>query len=396
MRSQKKKSIKTTKKSNKLRKLRGGARNINNELVRWGHGRLINYAKDGNLKEVQLLLDKGADVNIQNKYGSTALIWASKYGQLKVVQLLLERGSNVNIQNKDGNTALIFASENGNLKEVQLLLDKGADVNIQTKSGSTALILASQYGQLKVVQLLLDKGADVNIENKNGATVLLNASYYGHLEIVKLLLDKGANIQQVNRWGNSALIYASRNDHLEIVRLLLEKDANIDHVNKDGNSALILASRNGHLEIVKLLKKHHIKFTTLGGDSFTLGDLNIDFSRDIISIEEIYTAIYNSDNEVCKYITTGPQSFNIMDNKGVTINEVNIGLTKNYNIVFVDSSNCDTYNNDCGGCIASKKCKYKKYGKLKQKTKKKAGKCVLKSHKSKNNSKYIMNNHGQC
>ena len=72
-----------------------------------------------------------------------------------------------------------------------------------------------------------------------------------------------------------------------------------------------------------------------------------------------------------------------------------MGLTNNYTIVFVDSPNCDTYNNDCGGCIASKKCKYKKYGKLKQVGSRKAGKCVLKSHKA-NNSKYIMNNSTQC
>ena len=62
----------------------------------------------------------------------------------------------------------------------------------------------------------------------------------------------------------------------------------------------------------------------------------------------------------------------------------------------IETMPCEAFNNDCTSCAKSKKCKYKKYGKLKKKTKKKAGKCVLKSHNSKNNSKYIMNNHGQC
>ena len=58
--------------------------------------------------------------------------------------------------------------------------------------------------------------------------------------------------------------------------------------------------------------------------------------------------------------------------------------------------NCDAFHNDCKSCAKSPKCKYKKYRKKKTKKKGKPGKCVLKSHKAKNNRKYIMNNDLKC
>ena len=508
MRSQKKKSIKTTKKSNKLRKLRGGARNINNELLgAAGNVNLkevqllldkganidradengtsaISFASDkGHLDIVQLLLEKGSNVNIQNKFGNSALIFASQNGHLEIVQLLLERGSNVNIQNKFGNSALMLASEKGHLEIVQLLLERGADINIQNKDGISELMLASRNDHLEIVQLLLDKGADVNIQNKFGDTALLFASQNGHLEIVQLLLDKGANIDDVNiqnKFGISALFIASDKGHLQIVQLLLDKGADVNIQKKTGATALMIASFNGHLEIVQLLldkgadvniqyltvgvwarvgdtalnlalkkghleivqllKKHHIKFTTLGGDSFTLGDLNLDFSRDHIPIEEIYTAIFRSEHEECINISKVP--FNIILN-GRVPDVINLVHPNNYTIVFtpehsydviniggidyhvcnsrgcdtqnldfftfngtdykyvgklediIETMPCEAFNNDCTSCAKSKKCKYKKYSGKKTRKKHIPGKCVLKSHKA-NNSKYIMNNHGQC
>jgi hypothetical protein len=58
---------------------------------------------------VQRLIDSGADINIQYETGQTALIAASDQGYLEIVQLFLIRGANPNIKDKDGDSALDIA-----------------------------------------------------------------------------------------------------------------------------------------------------------------------------------------------------------------------------------------------------------------------------------------------
>jgi ankyrin repeat protein len=54
---------------------------------------LLNACKDGNLKKVKQLLEKGADVNAREyEYGWTALMLAALNGHKEVVELLIEKG----------------------------------------------------------------------------------------------------------------------------------------------------------------------------------------------------------------------------------------------------------------------------------------------------------------
>jgi hypothetical protein len=145
---------------------------------------------------VQMLLEKGADVNAQGdgRFGN-ALQAASIGGQDKVVQILLAKGADVNAQG-DGyyNNALQAASANGQDKIVQILLAKGADVNTQGGFFGNALQAASANGQDKVVQILLAKGADVNAQDDGYyGNALQAASIEGHDKIVQILLENGAN-----------------------------------------------------------------------------------------------------------------------------------------------------------------------------------------------------------
>ena len=81
-----------------------------------------------------------------------------------MVQLLLEKGADVNTRARGDhhNTPLQTASGKGYEQVVQLLLDKGADINALDKYGRTALQTASAKGHKQVVQILLERGADPN------------------------------------------------------------------------------------------------------------------------------------------------------------------------------------------------------------------------------------------
>ncbi|KAF7365665.1 HET-domain-containing protein [Mycena venus] len=206
-------------------------------------------SKEGHVAIVRLLLENRADINAKGENG-TALQLASQGGHISIVQLLLKKGADINA---DGHlTALQAASEAGHLEIVCLLLEKGAHANAPSRRYGTALQLASGKSHIDIVRLLLEKGADVNAEGGN-STALQLASYHGHIETVRLLLERGADVNAREGRFGTALQCASRTGHIEIVHLLLEKGAKVNAQSQWDGTALQLASENGHIEIVHLL-----------------------------------------------------------------------------------------------------------------------------------------------
>ena len=106
---------------------------------------LLKAAFNGEVENVKALLDKGVDVNFQNKgYGASALHAASETKRKKIVTMLLNRGADVNLQSKEGHTALLAASYNGHEDIVKILLLAGAEVNHKNQADETALSLARE------------------------------------------------------------------------------------------------------------------------------------------------------------------------------------------------------------------------------------------------------------
>ena len=103
---------------------------------------LIAAAKAGDVAEVQLLIDAGADVNAQNSLGWTALMWSAANGHANVTQALTNAGADVNTQCDLGGTALIYAAAYGHSNIVRMLLQNDADPTIADKFGNTAADLA--------------------------------------------------------------------------------------------------------------------------------------------------------------------------------------------------------------------------------------------------------------
>ncbi len=127
----------------------------------------LNVACDKNaLTAVQLLIDEGADVNTRTNRGSTPLTCAasgkgctlvgsvamnSVYDFTNVAEILLDNGADVNIQNP-----LLFAVRTGNLKMVQLLLANGANINATNATGENALQIAEHHKHKNIVKFLKD------------------------------------------------------------------------------------------------------------------------------------------------------------------------------------------------------------------------------------------------
>src|SRR5690242_7474506 len=72
----------------------------------------------GDIAETKALLDRGADVNAKIVNGIFALEEAIDLGNDDLVKLLIERGANVNLANDFGDTALIAAAKQGRLQAI--------------------------------------------------------------------------------------------------------------------------------------------------------------------------------------------------------------------------------------------------------------------------------------
>ncbi|CAE7630414.1 ANKRD17 [Symbiodinium sp. KB8] len=129
----------------------------------------------GHVGVARLLLDAGADRNLANSNGDTALKLASVGGHVGVARLLLDDGPY--IVNSYGDTTLMAASATGHVEVAPLLY------------GDTALMAASAKGNVEVARLLLDAGADSNLANSHGRTALNLAFVGGHVQVKRLLLE---------------------------------------------------------------------------------------------------------------------------------------------------------------------------------------------------------------
>jgi ankyrin repeat protein len=174
---------------------------------------------------VKILIDAGADLNVQDSFGLTALMNSVRIISIKNIKHLLDAGANVNLQDNDGKTALIFEADNTKGENIRYLLAAGANVNHRDCWGQTALIRGIGSLDIENYKLLIDAGADVNLQNGIGWTPLFKAVINSGIEIVKLLLAAGANVNYQNKEGQTALSLAMDKRHEEIIQLLLDAGA---------------------------------------------------------------------------------------------------------------------------------------------------------------------------
>jgi uncharacterized protein len=217
-----------------------------NQVTAYGWSPLLVATQNRYYKLGAYLLDHGADVNLANKGGWTPLYLATDnrnieggdypvrkpdMDHLEFIQLLLDKGANVNARMKDstetrtvftnqwldenGATAFLRASQSGDIVLMKLLLAHGADPKIETVLHVNALQVAAGIGwvegvtyewspaaTLEAVKMLLNLGIDPNEQSDTGRTALHGAAHKGRSDVVQLLVDHGARLD-IRDYGNT-------------------------------------------------------------------------------------------------------------------------------------------------------------------------------------------------
>jgi ankyrin repeat protein len=122
----------------------------------------------------RLLVNSGGDVHCKSdRRHWTCLHMAAAAGNTDILQLLLDRGVDVNARNKDGNTPIMMALSENRLNAVLMLLKYDAKLDFYNKLGRGTLILAACYGSMAIMEALTEVqicGIDVEAPDCNGNT----------------------------------------------------------------------------------------------------------------------------------------------------------------------------------------------------------------------------------
>uniref|UniRef100_A0A8D0E108 Death-associated protein kinase 1 n=1 Tax=Salvator merianae TaxID=96440 RepID=A0A8D0E108_SALMN len=207
----------------------------------------------GNIQMLQLFLNRGARIDIQDKAGSNAIYWASRHGHVETLKFLHVSKCPLDVRDKSGETALHVASRYGHVDVVQYLCSIGANPDFQDKEEETPLHCAAWHGYYPVTKALCKAGCNVNIRNKEGETPLLTASARGYHDIVECLSEHGADLDATDKDGHIALHLAVRRCQMEVVKMLISQGCSIDYQDRHGNTPLHVACKDGNIPIVMAL-----------------------------------------------------------------------------------------------------------------------------------------------
>jgi ankyrin repeat protein len=140
---------------------------------------------------VRYLVEAGADVNEQYpQTGDACLLSAAikKFGT-PLIEVLLDCGANINIRDVWGDTALHIAVNFDREETVRLLISRDADVHAGNECGATALYKAAKDNCKVITRLLLDAGSDPDQVDQTGISPVHVALCYGRREIAAVLMS---------------------------------------------------------------------------------------------------------------------------------------------------------------------------------------------------------------
>ena len=164
------------------------------------NAQLFEAIKQEKPRLVKRLLDSKASPNTQlGEQNQTPLILACSIqddrARKTIVDLLLQRGADVNQQTASGRSAIINAILLDDMDTVSTLLEYKCDINMIDCDGNNALCYAAMAGNEHIVRKLvhesLRRKLEVDHQNMRGLTALLLACQEGHLEAARTLVIEG-------------------------------------------------------------------------------------------------------------------------------------------------------------------------------------------------------------
>ncbi|KAL3305665.1 ankyrin repeat protein [Colletotrichum asianum] len=197
------------------------------------------------------LIHEGADINAQGRDGMIPLHCASIEGNSRAVAILIEAGANVDIQDASGTTPLLWAAYKG-WEDIAKNLWEVANKRRRDIEGRTALHLAALSGQTPIVRwLVVDQGVEKEAQDSRMRRPLHWAVKNGHEEVAALLIEQKADKEA----PDSPLHYAAARGYEQLIALLVDEGAETEAIGEQGRTPLYHAAEYGNVKAAEMLLK---------------------------------------------------------------------------------------------------------------------------------------------
>ncbi|XP_059488512.1 integrin-linked protein kinase [Neocloeon triangulifer] len=159
---------------------------------------IFQWTREGNAMQVRVWLDDTEhDLNQGDDHGFSPLHWACKEGHTKIVELLIQRGARINVTNRGDDTPLHLAAAHGHREILHHLLRNKADVNFTNEHGNTPLHYACFWNYQLIAEDLVAQGSLVSIANKDGDTPLDKAKGQLSKQLHELATSNGQDLKKI-------------------------------------------------------------------------------------------------------------------------------------------------------------------------------------------------------
>lgn len=232
--------------------------------------RLTKAILNDDLENFQKLIRNGAEINIPDNMGNTALHIAAYFNRCEAVKWLLERDDlNINAKNHTGMTAAFVSAYKSNENILSLLIKSGADINHRTDDLEAPIHVAVRNSNLTLTELLIQNGAVLNCINVWDESLLSIAIENKNVEIVDVLLKHGAD------FNSSDFEYGLRTRNNFIVSSLVENIKNVNNFFSTRSYLYLVLIYCDDQIVYKLLNKGaHLHENELSATLF-VSDLNM-------------------------------------------------------------------------------------------------------------------------
>lgn len=250
-------------------------------------GKTVLFHSLENQETMSFLIENGANLNIKDKHGNTALLDAINYYSEKEVITLLDAKTNIELQNNDGQTALMLAASKGLIQAVINMITRETNLDIQDKDGKTALIYSIEAKRPEISTLLILSKSDINLRDNKDRSSLMYAIKSKNRQNITSLIECGAILEnameyainendtttvrlllnnKVDVLNKNYMSIASQKNFHEIVSILLEFKCDINELDENKNTPINNAILNNSVDSVKLLLGHKASIDTLNNE----------------------------------------------------------------------------------------------------------------------------------
>jgi len=223
---------------------------------------LMIAASKGNVREIERLISKGADIDAETYEGATALIFAVVNNRLAAVKSLLAHSPDVNKMTANNETPLLISVKNQSPEIAEALIRGGAEIDLADKFGVTPLHYAAISGSFIMADLLLYYEADCNKKSNDGTTPLMASIWAGFSDITDLLFQSGANLEARDNNGFTPFLIASQNGDTMVMNLLLKEGVDLYEKNNYNYNALAVAIESNQKPAIELLLEKGDQWTS--------------------------------------------------------------------------------------------------------------------------------------